>query len=249
MGTVFRQPRQRERHNMRAVVILSMMIVANFSTAVAAPSSPSPIKIDDDGAPSISTEVDGGRLKVELHFHLNGTTKDSGDDYGDDYQSTVCMENGIDYYGFDTDSTTSSNAGKCMQACKESSVCSFWTFNKNTNNCIFKSSDEDRRPKDYAISGPKLCPAIRWSGLRGAIWSDAQCANVGNPGNYLFTLAQCKAACEVHPTCTAINYASSGEYLRDCVLRNCPLPVIAPSYWQNGYHGYHVLGGTGSIPR
>merc|ERR1712055_348614 len=88
MGTVFRQPRQRERHNMRAVVILSMMIVANFSTAVAAPSSPSPIKIDDDGAPSIS--------KVELHFHLNGTTKDSGDDYGDDYINSI-NPNGEDY--------------------------------------------------------------------------------------------------------------------------------------------------------
>ena len=71
-----------------------------------------------------------------------------------------CMENGINYYGFDTGSTSSSNAGHCSEACKESSVCSFWTFNKNTKTCLFKSSDEDKRTNSHAISGPKECAGI-----------------------------------------------------------------------------------------
>ena len=66
----------------------------------------------------------------------------------------------IDYFGYDTGSTSTSNEAECITACGNSDVCSFWTFNRVNHRCMFKSSNADQRYERIAVSGSKACAGI-----------------------------------------------------------------------------------------
>ena len=73
-------------------------------------------------------------------------------------------------------------------------------------------------------------------------FSDTECQHV--KGEKKGSLQKCKSFCLEERRCTAINWATS---TRDCLLRECNLPVLPPlvnpfptydSYWLFGYGNY-----------
>ena len=65
----------------------------------------------------------------------------------------------MDYSGNDKGRVITDSEVACVEACGAISVCKFWTFNKESKNCLIKSSNVGKNvvPVSVAVSGSKEC--------------------------------------------------------------------------------------------
>ena len=78
------------------------------------------------------------------------------------YESEICYEENINYYGNDIGLTPGvATAENCQVKCQQNDQCLFWTYctlDWCKENCFLKSGKSNVEPSSSSISGPRYCP-------------------------------------------------------------------------------------------
>ena len=97
-------------------------------------------------------------------------------------------------------------------------------------------------PKDFLFHSHNISG---WHG-NAKTFRDIVCKKITHFDGH--NLGKCKAKCLTNQQCTAFNFVTEAESKTDpkqsvCVLKNCPLPIVAPTGEDNpAYRGYYQTG-------
>ena len=129
----------------------------------------------------------------------------------------------------------------CGFACDEKEGCTAFNFHENPPNCYLRECPIPAPTPIWSFASEDgFLPNFDryyWTKSDDKFFEDSQCPNIDSRSE--LSLDECIDECNKEEGCTAVNFA---ERQPNCVLRQCQLPVQAPTCKDDPHwSGYHLV--------